>query len=177
MDAVVEFLHRLPSDVRRVGGSLPWRIALLILALLLNVGFYLPSLPTGTPGVGVPGLDKAVHLVVFALTVWAAGRLLAPRARFPMGWIVIAALIHTVVIELVQGLLPERGVELADVLFGVGGIAMGLLLWIVERASRRRAGYEDELLDDDMLPDELDDELAEDEMGEDVHAGRLPGRS
>lgn len=139
MDAVVDFLRRLPDEIGRVGGSLPWRAGLLALALLLNIGFYLPALPEGTPGAGVPGIDKAVHLLVFALTVFAAGRLLAPRTRFPMGWVVLVALAHTLLIELVQLALPHRGVEGADVLFGVIGIALGLGLWLGERVLGRAA--------------------------------------
>lgn len=135
MVAASEFLHRLPHEVRRVGGSLPWRIGLLALALLLNVGFYLPSVPDAS---GAPGLDKVAHLLVFAVTVFAAGRLLAPRRRFPMGWVVIAALLHAVLIELIQLLaLPQRGFEGADILFDAIGIALGVALWAAERGYRR----------------------------------------
>src|SRR5699024_11050746 len=99
-----------------------------------NIGFYLPRIPAGVPGAGIPGADKLTHAVVFALTVWAAGRLLAPRTRFPMGWVVIAALVHTLVSELVQGLaLTGRGADIGDVLAGVVGIALGLAVWIGER--------------------------------------------
>ncbi|MGO1481725.1 MAG: VanZ family protein [Brachybacterium sp.] len=138
MDAVVEFLRRLPEEIRRVGGSLPWRLGVLVLALVLNLGFYLPSLPEATPGAEVPGLDKAVHLLVFALTVFAAGRVLAPRKRFPMGWVVIAALAHAGLIELVQlVVLAERSGDLADLLFDVVGIALGVAAWAGERVLRR----------------------------------------
>lgn len=138
MDAVVEFLHRLPEEIRRVGGSLPWRIGLLALALLLNLGFYLPSLPEATPGPDVPGLDKVVHLAVFGLTVFAAGRVLAPRKRFPMGWVVIVALVHAVLSELVQLMvLSERSGDAADLLFDVVGIGLGAAVWAGERRLRR----------------------------------------
>ena len=138
MDAVVESLHRLPSEIRRVGGSVPWRLALLALTLAANIGFYLPSLPEGTPGLGVPGLDKAVHLMVFAATVFAAGRVLAPRKRFPIGWVVIAALVHALLIELIQLVaLAERSGDLLDLLFDVVGIALGVAAWVGERMLRR----------------------------------------
>ncbi|MGO1978031.1 VanZ family protein [Brachybacterium tyrofermentans] len=141
MDVVAEFLRRLPHEIRHVGGSLPGRLVVLVIALVLNIGFYLPSLPDGTPGTGTVGLDKVVHLLVFALTVWAAGRVLAPRRRFPMGWIVIVAFAHGLLIELVQlALLPERGAEAVDVLFDVIGIALGLGLWLGERLRHERAG-------------------------------------
>jgi len=143
MDAVVDFLRRLPDEIRAVGGSLVWRAGLLALAVLLNIGFYLPSLPEGTPGVGAPGLDKLVHLLVFALTVFAAGRLLAPRKRFPMGWIVIVAIAHALLIELVQlVVLPQRSGDALDVLFDAIGVALGIGLWIGERLRRGSLGPE-----------------------------------
>lgn len=139
MDAVVDFLRRLPAQNAAAGGSLPARAAVLLLALVLNVGFYLPSLPAGTPGQGVPGVDKLVHLLVFALTVWAAGRLLAPVRRFPMGWVVLVALAHALLVELVQLLvLPQRSGDWADVLLDVLGIALGTGLWVLERGRARR---------------------------------------
>lgn len=162
MDAVAEFLRRIPHEIAGAGGSLAGRVGALVLALVLNLGFYLPSLPSGLPGAGVPGLDKVVHLVVFALTVWAAGRLLAPRRRFPMGWIVIIAFVHAVFIELVQlALLPERGAESADVLFDVIGIALGLGLWIGERL-RSRSISSGADLDDDRYGDGLPADAVQD---------------
>ncbi|MGP9538938.1 VanZ family protein [Brachybacterium sp. AOP43-C2-M15] len=160
MDAVVEFLHRLPSEIRRVDGSVPRRVGLLALALLLNIGFYLPALPAGTPGEGVPGIDKAVHLLVFALTVFAVGRVLAPRRRFPMGWVVIAALAHAVLIELVQLVaLPQRSGDGADILFDAVGIALGVALWIGERVLRRTAAIRRADPEDDPLPRPLEHEV------------------
>lgn len=134
MDAVVAHLRRLPDEIALAGGSLPWRAGLLLLALAANIGFYLPSLPSGTPGTALPGVDKAVHLLVFALTVFAAGRLLAPRRRFPIGWVALVALAHALLIELVQLLvLPQRSGDAADLLFGVLGIALGVAAWAGER--------------------------------------------
>jgi VanZ family protein len=153
MDAVAEFLRRIPAEIDRAGGSLPWRAGLLGLALLVNIGFYLPSLPEGTPGAGTPGLDKAVHLLVFALTVFAAGRLLAPRRRFPIGWVALVALVHAVVIELVQLVaMPDRSADVADVLFDAVGIALGLARGAGERG-RRRAAAEREVVNS-ALPEE-----------------------
>lgn len=141
MDALVEFLRRVPSEIRRSGGSVVGRAGLFALALLANIGFYLPSVPEGTPGAGMPGLDKAVHLLVFALTVFAAGRLLAPRTRFPMGWVVVAALAHALLTELVQlVLLPRRSGDGVDLLMDLIGIALGLGAWIwLRRRDRSEA--------------------------------------
>jgi len=146
MDAAVEFFRRLPSEIDRAGGSLVWRVGLLVLAVLLNIGFYLPSLPKGIPGAGTPGLDKAVHLLVFALTVFAAARLLAPRLRFPIGWVVIVAFVHAVLVELVQLAMPGRSGDAADVLFDVVGIALGVAIWSGERVLRSAASRRAETL-------------------------------
>lgn len=137
MDAVAEFFRRVPLEIERAGGTLSWRAGLLGLALLFNIGFYVPL---GSVGAGVPGLDKAVHLLVFALTVFAAGRVLAPRRRFPMGWVVVVALVHAVVIEVIQHVaLPGRMGDPVDVLFDAVGIALGVALWVAERQLRRTA--------------------------------------
>ena len=153
MDAVVEFTRRLPSQIREAGGSLPARLGVLALALLLNIGFYLPSLPSSTPGAGIPGIDKAVHLLVFALTVFALGRVLAPRGRFPIGWVVIAALVHAVLIELVQLVaLPQRSGDVLDLLFDVVGIGLGLALWSGERMLRRAAAVHEAVPEEPPQP-------------------------
>lgn len=139
MDALSEFFSRLPAEVRRAGGSLPARAAVLVLALVANVGFYLPSIPAAAPGAGVPGVDKIVHVGVFTLTVWAAGRLLAPAQRFPMGWVVLAAIAHALLIEVIQAaLLPERSADGADLLADLAGVALGLGIWGAERVWRER---------------------------------------
>lgn len=137
--AVIEFVRRLPQEVARVGGALPWRVGVLALALLANIGFYLPEVRGSAVGAALPGADKIVHVAVFALTVWAAGRLLAPRRRFPMGWVVIIAILHAGLIELIQGVaLPDRAADPADVLADMIGIALGVGLWLVERERARR---------------------------------------
>ena len=137
--AVIEFVRRLPQEVARVGGALPWRVGVLALALLANIGFYLPEVRGSAVGAALPGADKIVHVAVFALTVWAAGRLLAPRRRFPMGWVVIIAILHAGLIELIQGVaLPDRAADPADALADVIGIALGVGLWLVERERARR---------------------------------------
>src|SRR5690625_7373601 len=112
MDAIAAFLSRLPDEIRHAGGSVPLRLLVLGVALVLNLGFYLPRV-SGVPGAGVPGADKIDHVVVFALTVWDAGRVLAPLSLFPMGWVVIAAIVHTVLIDINKCLLlgTQRCVE------------------------------------------------------------------
>lgn len=140
MRPLADALAAVPGEVRRAGGSLPLRLAVLALALAANLGFYLPSIPAQAPGAGIPGADKLVHVGVFALTVWAAGRLLAPRRRFPMGWVVLAALAHAVLVELVQALLPARSPGADDVLADALGIGLGVLAWMLERRLRPEPG-------------------------------------
>src|SRR5690606_29702224 len=73
MRPLADALARVPAEVRRAGGSLPLRGAVLALAVLAHIGFSPPSIPDAAPGAGVPGTDKLVHVGVLALTVWAAG--------------------------------------------------------------------------------------------------------
>ena len=92
-------------------------------------------------------------MLVFALTVWAAGRVLAPVKRFPMGWVVIAALVHAGLIELIQSLaMPERAGTTGDLAADVVGIALGLGLWIGERQRRRRLLENPEIMEQEQEP-------------------------
>lgn len=121
-----------------LGDIAPGRLLVAGIALLANLGFYLPSVPETGPA-GPVGIDTIYHVGVFALTVWALGRLLAPQRRFPIGWVVLAAAVHAVLIEILQGaLLPQRSADPADVLADLVGIAVGVLAWTVERRLRRR---------------------------------------
>lgn len=115
-------------------------LGLMALAVVLNIGFYLPEVPAQpAPGVDVPGFDKVFHAGAFALTVWALGRVLAPRG-LAMGVVALAALAHAVLIEALQGAaLPHRSASAADVLADAAGIAAGMLAWALERRIRRRA--------------------------------------
>lgn len=144
--------RRAHSDLQRIGASLPLRLALLALALLLHLGFFLPKVPDVGGADGIPGLDKIVHIGVFALTVWAAGRLLAPIGRFPIGWVAIAAFAQAWLIELVQSTMPNRAADPMDVLADVAGIAVGLLAWHLER--RRRLAMLAGDVVEDAAPDE-----------------------
>ncbi|MBK0332236.1 VanZ family protein [Brachybacterium sp. MASK1Z-5] len=118
------------------------RVLVAGVALLANIGFYLPSVPDTGPA-GPVRIDTVYHVGVFALTVWACGRLLAPARRFPIGWVVLAAAAHAVLIEVLQGaLLPHRSADPDDVLADLVGIAIGVLAWTAERWIRRRASRE-----------------------------------
>ncbi|UEJ82705.1 VanZ family protein [Brachybacterium halotolerans subsp. kimchii] len=118
------------------------RVLVAGIALLANIGFYLPSVPDTGPA-GPVRIDTVYHVGVFALTVWAFGRLLAPARRFPIGWVALAAAAHAVLIEVLQGaLLPHRSADPGDVLADLVGIAIGVLAWTAEPRIRRRASRE-----------------------------------
>lgn len=139
MRALRSLWDGIRADLGGLGAHLPLRVALVVFTLALHIGFFLPKVPSVGSADGVPGIDKVVHIGVFALTVWAAGRLLAPVRRFPIGWVAIAAFAQAWLIELVQSTMPNRSADPLDVLADTAGIALGLLLWSWERRRARRA--------------------------------------
>ena len=93
-----------------------WRWACVATVAVQVVVLYWPRTAVGG---GVPGLDKGVHLAVFAavgLTAVLAG------ARW---WVVVLLLVaHAVVSEVVQAsLLPARSGDPWDVVADVAGVA------------------------------------------------------
>ena len=111
----------------------PW----LALAVASTVGqcvvLYLPDPAPVTAGLDFPGLDKIVHLTIFAVPTWALLRVVQRR------WIVPAAmLVQAVGSEFVQGaLLSHRSGDVLDTVADTVGITSGLALayW-----TRRRPG-------------------------------------
>jgi len=99
---------------------------LLISAVVLLV----PRAPT--PGPDVPGLDKVVHGLVFAVLALTACR------RFGRRTTVAAALVgYAVVTEIVQGLLlADRAGDPFDVMADLVGAACG---WLLARHGDRRS--------------------------------------
>ncbi|MCZ2859924.1 VanZ family protein [Blastococcus sp. VKM Ac-2987] len=104
-----------------VGGALSRAVfALAVLASLVVLfapGSDVPSAP--------PGVDKLVHLLVFAgLAVtgrWAG----IPRTPLAVGLV-----LYAVGSELVQGLTPlARSASVADGAADLAGVAVGLLVW------------------------------------------------
>ncbi|MCS6710971.1 VanZ family protein [Brachybacterium sp. EF45031] len=112
-----------------------------LLAVALQAVFYLPRVPSPAGAGQIPGLDKLVHIALFGFLVWALARFLAPVRRFPVGWVVIGAIVHAIVVELIQGaLLPDRAASPGDLAADAVGIAAGLGAWAWERRVRARAG-------------------------------------
>jgi len=108
----------------------------LAFAAAVAVNLLLLYWPRGVGGGGVPHMDKAVHLLVFAAVAWTG-----LRAQVPARWLLPLLALHAVTSELVQDrLLPDRSGDWADVLADLLGILAGTLLasasWRDERAVR-----------------------------------------
>lgn len=77
------------------------------------------------PGQGVPGLDKVVHVAVFA-AVACTGLHAGARAR----WLVPVLLAHAVTSEVIQArLLPGRSGDPWDGVADAAGVALGYALF------------------------------------------------
>lgn len=97
------------------------RVVFAVVVLGHLAVLYAPRAPSGG---GVPGLDKVVHLAVFAAVVWA-GR----RAGVGTAALVVAALLHAPVSEALQHwVLPGRSGDPLDAVADVAGVALGALL-------------------------------------------------
>lgn len=89
---------------------------------------FLPEAPDG--GLDVPGLDKVVHLGLFALLALTARWRFGRRAR-----VVATVLAYAVVSELVQAtLLAHRGGDILDLLADIVGALGG---WAAADGLRR----------------------------------------
>jgi VanZ family protein len=100
-----------------------WMVGGVALVLAVIVGSVGPALP---PLMGHS--DKLVHLGAYlTLAVWFGG--VCRPARYPI--VAACLLVLGGGIELVQGLLPYRSMELADMAANTTGVATGILLsWV-----------------------------------------------
>ncbi|GAA3593597.1 VanZ family protein [Agrococcus terreus] len=106
-----------------------WLAALALAVVVQLVVLYLPSPPEGP---GIPGLDKVVHVGVFAAPALAG--VLGGLRPAVLGAALAA---HAVVSELAQhALLAERSGDAWDVAADLVGVALGLAVGV---ALRRRA--------------------------------------
>ncbi|HVF19971.1 MAG TPA: VanZ family protein [Mycobacteriales bacterium] len=96
-------------------------VAFTASALLSVVTLFLPEAPGAE--VSVPGLDKVVHALLFALLAVTARWRFGPRRVVP-----VALLLYAGGSELAQAvLLPNRSGDLLDVAADLTGVVLGLL--------------------------------------------------
>jgi hypothetical protein len=103
----------------------PSRTLLWVLCGLAVLGHVVALYTPGDPNsVSVPGLDKVVHLLLFAVPVWLLASL---TSRV---WVVAAVFTGEAFLsEVVQArFLPDRSGDPIDALFDLFGIAVAVLL-------------------------------------------------
>jgi hypothetical protein len=83
--------------------------------------------PSGVGGPEITGLDKVVHVGIFA-----APALAGLMAGISAPWVLGALALHAPVTELVQHFaLPHRDGDVFDVLADLGGVTLGALAAVV----------------------------------------------
>ena len=109
------------------------RVLLAVAVVVQLVVLYAPRAPSTGP---VPGVDKVVHVTVFAVVAWAALRCGIAR------WLVAVVLAaHAVLSEVLQaGLLPNRSGDPLDAVADVAGVALVLLLSLLPSRADRGTG-------------------------------------
>lgn len=115
---------RVAQGPNRRTPKLLWRLGFAVaLAVQLIVVYY----PKGVGGVEIPGLDKVVHLLIFAAPALAA-LMVGIRARWALGILAV----HAPVSELIQhfGLANREG-DVLDVMADLGGVVLGWLAYVV----------------------------------------------
>jgi hypothetical protein len=101
-----------------------WRVALVVALVLQLISLYLPRAPAGPQ---VTGLDKVVHVCIFA-----APALAALMAGVSAPWALGILAVHAPLSELVQHFaLPQRSGDVLDVMADFAGIALGWLAYLV----------------------------------------------
>jgi hypothetical protein len=101
-----------------------WRLALGVVVVLQLTVLYLPQ---GLGGPQIAGLDKLVHVLVFAVPA-----LVALMAGIGAWWALGILAVHAPVSELIQHFaLPQRSGDVLDVVADLGGVAIGGLAYLV----------------------------------------------
>ena len=128
---------------RDAAGSPYWRRlsvvwAVVVAFLLLLPPARLPPRPDRWPLAGTA--DEAVHLVLFAVLGWLAGRaLLAGRGRRGGPVLCLGLLTgYALLTELLQLLVPGRSCEAGDLAADVAGAVLGT--WIARRQTDASSG-------------------------------------
>ncbi|MGY1604831.1 VanZ family protein [Geodermatophilus sp. SYSU D00815] len=105
----------------------------VVFAVAVLVSLAVLFAPAGDVPAAPPGVDKLVHLLLFAVLAVSGRWAGLPRA--PLAGLLV---LYAAVSELLQGLpFLGRSVSLADWVADVAGVLLGLLVWAA--LGRRRA--------------------------------------
>lgn len=108
-------------------GRRAWAGAAIVLALLAAVAALLP--PRGTPGIEVADLGEVRALLLhFAGYAALAVCAVLAQARPRVVLTALGLVAYATVLELLQGVLSERSLQLQDLLANATGVVVGLLL-------------------------------------------------
>ena len=103
------------------------RLWLVALGFTLMVQIVVLYAPEGLGGPPITGLDKVVHILIFAAPVLAA-----LMAGLSAPWVIGILALHGPVSELIQySVLPHRSGDVFDALADVVGVAIGATVYVV----------------------------------------------
>lgn len=101
-----------------------WRLVFGIALAAQLIALYAPDGPTGPQ---VTGLDKVIHLLIFAVPAFAA-MMVGIRARWALGILAV----HAPVSELIQHFaLQHRSGDVLDVAADLSGVALAGCAFVV----------------------------------------------
>jgi len=101
-----------------------WRWAFGVALTVQLIAVYAPDGPGGPK---VTGLDKVIHVFIFAAPALAA-LMVGIRARWALGILAV----HAPISELIQHfVLPHRDGDVFDVMADLGGVLLGGLAYVV----------------------------------------------
>jgi len=101
-----------------------WRVALVLAVALQLIALYMPRAPAGPQ---ITGLDKVVHVCIFA-----APALAALMAGVSAPWALGILAVHAPVSELIQHFaLVHRSGDPLDAMADLGGVALGAFAYVV----------------------------------------------
>ena len=101
-----------------------WCLGFGVVLLVQLIAVYAPGGPGGPE---VNGLDKVIHVLIFAAPAFAALMV----GKWPW-WALGILAVHAPVSELIQHfLLPHRSGDLLDVMADLGGVVLGAWAYVV----------------------------------------------
>ena len=110
------------SNPRR--SRLLWRWAFGAAVVVQLIALYVPDVPAGP---GIIGLDKVVHVSIFAAPALAA-LMVGLRARWALGILAV----HAPISELIQHfVLTHRSGDVFDAIADLSGVLLGAMAFVV----------------------------------------------